>query len=171
MTESSLSLGPLVFWMIAALTIVSAAGVAFSKNIVYSAFALMGSFMGIAGLYVYLAADFVAVVQVLIYVGGILVLVLFAVMLTHRIADVRVSNRTVGRWPSLGIIGVIGGVMAYAVLHTHWPTKTPGEAVSSVSAIGNAFLGDYVLPFELASVVLLAALIGAVVLSRKELRS
>ena len=89
---------------IAAVTVISAAGVAFSPNIVYSAFSLMGTFMGVAGLYVLLAADFVAVVQVLIYVGGILVLMLFAVMLTHRIADVRVSNRSVGRLPALLIM-------------------------------------------------------------------
>ncbi len=167
---NELSLGPVVFWLLAAVTIVSAGGVGFSRNIVYSAFSLMGTFMGVAGLYVCLAADFVAVVQVLIYVGGILVLTLFAVMLTHRIADVRISNRTVGRWPALAVMAVIAGVMGYAALHTAWQTKTPGTPEPTTYGIGNAFLGDYVLPFELASVVLLAALIGAVVLSRKELR-
>ena len=169
MTE--FSLGPLVFWLLASVTIVSAAGVAFSKNIVYSAFSLMGTFMGVAGLYVCLAADFVAVVQVLIYVGGILVLILFAVMLTHRIADVRISNRTVGRWPSLAIVAIVGAIMARAVLHTTWQTKALGQPVPTTASIGNAFLSEYILPFELASVVLLAALIGAVVLSRKELKA
>ncbi len=163
------SLGGLVFYLIAAVTIVSAAGVAFSPNIVYSAFSLMGAFMGVAGLYVFLAADFIAVVQVLIYVGGILVLTLFAVMLTHRISDVRVSNRSVGRLPALVIMAVVGGAMGKAVLTANWHTKPAGVPVPTTYAIGTAFLTDYVLPFELASVVLLAALIGAVVLSRKEL--
>jgi NADH-quinone oxidoreductase subunit J len=164
-------LGVLVFWGLALLTVVSAAGVAFSRNIVYSAFALMGAFMGVAGLYVYLAADFVAVVQVLVYVGGILVLTIFAVMLTHRIADVRISNRSVGTWPSLAVIGVIGVVMAYAVRTANWQVTDLPPAGSTVEGIGNAFLGDYVLPFELASLVLLAALVGAVVLSRKEVKA
>jgi NAD(P)H-quinone oxidoreductase subunit 6 len=163
-------IGDLLFYLIAAVTVLSAAGVAFSPNIVYSAFALMGTFMGVAGIYVFLAADFVAVVQVLIYVGGILVLMLFAVMLTHRIADVRVSNRSVGRLPALLIIVLVGGVMGSAALGANWKAVTPGTAQPTTYAIGNGFLTDYLLPFELASVVLLAALIGAVVLSRKELK-
>ena len=167
---SGMAIGDLVFYLVAGLTVVSAAGVAFSPNIVYSAFALMGTFMGVAGLYVFLAADFVAVVQVLIYVGGILVLTLFAVMLTHRISDVRVSNRSVGRLPALLIIGGVGTVMAKAVLGARWHTVVAGTPMPTTHAIGNAFLGEYLLPFELASVVLLAALIGAVVLSRKELK-
>lgn len=114
---SGISVGDLLFFVIAAMTVISAAGVAFSSNIVYSAFSLMGALMGVAGLYVFLAADFVAVVQVLIYVGGILVLMLFAVMLTHRIADVRVSNRSVGRLPGLAIIGCVGVVMGKAALN------------------------------------------------------
>lgn len=164
------SLGDLLFFVIAGLTVVSAAGVAFSPNIVYSAFSLMGAFMGVAGLYVFLAADFVAVIQVLIYVGGILVLMLFAVMLTHRIADVRVSNRSVGRLPALGIIVFVGVVMGRAAVSANWHRVPAGTPTPTTYAIGNGLLGEYVLPFELASVVLLAALIGAVVLSRKELK-
>ncbi len=165
-----MSAGDLLFYVIATATIVSAGGVAFSPNIVYSAFSLMGAFMGVAGLYVFLAADFVAVVQVLIYVGGILVLTIFAVMLTHRIADVRISNRSVGRLPSLVIIALVGGVMGSAALGANWKAVAPGTPQPTTYAIGNGFLNEYLLPFELASVVLLAALIGAVVLSRKELK-
>ena len=164
-----MSLGDLLFYLVAAVTVVSAAGVAFSPNIVYSAFSLMGTFMGVAGLYVFLAADFVAVIQVLVYVGGILVLTLFAVMLTHRIADVRISNRAVGRLPSLVIIAFVGVVMASAAVHANWKMATPGTPQPTTYAIGNGFLNEYLLPFELVSVVLLAALIGAVVVSRKEL--
>ena len=165
-----MSAGDLLFYLIAAVTVVSAGGVAFSPNIVYSAFSLMGTFMGVAGLYVFLAADFVAVIQLLIYVGGILVLMIFAVMLTHRIADVRVSNRSVGRLPSLIIIAFVGVVMASAALGANWKAVAPGTPQPTTYAIGNGFLNEYILPFELASVVLLAALIGAVVLSRKELK-
>lgn len=167
---NAIGVGDGLFWLVAAVTIVSAAGVAFSNNIVYSAFSLMGAFMGVAGLYVFLAADFVATIQVLIYVGGILVLMLFAVMLTHSISDVRISNRSVGRLPALVLLGAIGFVMGQAILGANWMAKPVAAAQPTTNAIGNAFLNEYVLPFELASVVLLAALIGAVVLSRKELK-
>jgi NAD(P)H-quinone oxidoreductase subunit 6 len=160
----------IIFYLLAAVTVVSAAGVAFSNSIVYSAFALMGALMGAAGLFVMLAADFVAVIQVLVYVGGILVLTLFAVMLTHRIGDVRVSNRSLGRLPALAVVGLVGAVMLKAVGGTSWHTVEPGTPEPTTYAIGDGFLSTYILPFELASVVLLAALIGAVVLSRKELK-
>ncbi len=161
---------PIVFYLLAAVAVLSAAGVAFSNNIVYSAFALMGTLLGAAGLFVLLAADFVAVIQVLIYVGGILVLMLFAVMLTHRVADVRVSNRALGRWPTLLVIAVVGAFMGRAVAITNWHQVDLAAPTPTTYGIGDGLLTNYVLPFELASVVLLAALIGAVVLSRKELR-
>lgn len=164
------SIADIPFYLVTAVTLISAGGVAFSPNIVHSAFCLMGTFLGVAGLYAMLAADFVAVVQLLVYVGGILVLTLFAVMLTHRIADPTISNRSVGKLPSLGIIAIIAAVMIQAVRTANWKTIVVEGARPTTYGIGNAFLTDYVLPFELASVVLLAALIGAVVLSRKELK-
>jgi NADH-quinone oxidoreductase subunit J len=160
-----------IFYAFAFFTVGSAAAVAFSSNIVYSAFALMGTLFGVAAMYVFLAADFVAAAQVLIYIGGILVLILFAVMLTHRIATIEVSNRSVGQVPALLVVGGVAAVMVYAVLHTAWPTSATLPDAPSTYAIGNGFLGPYVLPFELASFVLLAVLIGAIVISRKELKS
>jgi len=162
----------IVFYLIAILTVGSSMMVAFSRNIVYSTFALLGAFTGVVGIYVMLAADFVAMVQLLVYVGGILVLTIFAVMLTQGIADVTVSNREVGVIPSLVIVVILGAVMAYAVFRTPWQMGTPAEMASTPTtyAIGNAFLGPYVLPFEVASLVLLAALVGAIVISRHETR-
>jgi NADH-quinone oxidoreductase subunit J len=161
---------PIVFYLLAAITVLSAGGVAFSTNIVYSAFGLMGTLLGAAGLFVLLAADFVAVVQVLIYVGGVLVLTLFAVMLTHRVADVRISNRALGRWPTLLVIAAVGALMGHALRITTWKQVEPALPKETTYDVGSAFLSTHVLPFELASIVLLAALIGAVVLSRKELK-
>jgi len=160
-----------VFYLLAALTVGSSMMVAFSRNIVYSTFALLGAFMGVVGIYVLLAADFVAMVQLLVYVGGILVLTIFAVMLTSGIADVTVSNREVGVIPSLVTVVILGAVMVYAVFKTPWQ-QAPAQMSSSPTtyAIGNAFLGEYVLPFEVASLVLLAALVGAIVISRHETR-
>src|SRR5579885_1630673 len=155
-----------IFYALAALTVGSACIVAFSRNIVYSTFALLGAFMGVVGLYVLLAADFVAMVQLLVYVGGILVLTIFAVMLTQGIADVTVSNRAVGLAPALAIVVIAGAVMAWAVFKTPWHQGAKVMVGPTTYGIGNAFLDTYALPFELASIVLLAALIGAVVISR-----
>jgi NAD(P)H-quinone oxidoreductase subunit 6 len=163
-------LATIIFYALAALVVGSAAMVAFSRNIVYSTFALLGAFMGVVGIYVLLAADFVAMVQLLVYVGGILVLTIFAVMLTQGIADVTVSNRAVGIIPGLATVAIAGAVMLYAVLRTHWHQAVMPAAAPTTYAIGNAFLGEYVLPFEVASLVLLAALIGAIVISRHEAR-
>ena len=159
-----------LFYFIAGITVVSALGVAFSRNVVYSAFSLMGTLLGAAGLYAFLAADFVAVVQILVYVGGILVFTLFAIMLTHQIADVQVSNRSVGRLPAFALVAGIGIAMGYAITRAPWATGDLKDPTPTTFGIGESFLGPYLLPFELASIVLLTALVGAVVLSRKELR-
>lgn len=160
----------IIFYVIAAITIISAATVAFSRNIVYSAFSLLGTFAGVAGIYVLLGADFVAAVQVLIYVGGILVLILFAVMLTHRISDVQITNRAVGRVPALLVIGIFVLILIQIIRETSWFKAREIVYAPTTAKIGDLFLENYLLPFELASLVLLAALIGAVVLSRKEIQ-
>lgn len=122
------------------------------------------------GLYVFLGADFVAAVQLLIYVGGILVLILFAVMLTHRITDVEITNRAVGRIPALIIIGVLVYFLIDTIGQTPWAKAKEILYQPTTAKIGDLFLEQYLLPFELASLVLLAALIGAVSLSRKEIK-
>jgi len=159
-----------VFYLIALITVGSAVMVAFSRNIIYSAFALLGTFAGVAGLYVFLGADFVAAVQLLIYVGGILILIIFAVMLTHRITDVEITNRAAGRLPGLILIAVFLFLLIETVRETPWAKVKEVVYQPTTAKIGDLFLSHYLLPFELASLVLLAALIGAVVLSRKEIR-
>lgn len=159
-----------VFYLIALITVVSAGVVAFSSNIIYSAFSLLGTFMGVAGLYIFLGADFVAAAQVLIYVGGILVLILFAVMLTHRITDVAITNRAAGRIPALIVVGVLIYLLIQSIKETPWVKAKEIVYAPTTAKIGDLFLEQYLLPFELASVILLAAMIGAVVLSRKEIK-
>ncbi len=159
------------FYLLAAFMTASALGVALANNIVYSAFALMGALLGAAGIFVLLGADFLGVVQLLVYVGGILVLSLFAIMLTHRIADVHVSNRSVGRGAATVLVGlVLVGLIRVAVRAT-WVTTDVAAPIPTTYGVGTAFLTDFVLPFEVASLVLLVALIGAVMVSRKELGS
>jgi NADH-quinone oxidoreductase subunit J len=159
-----------VFYLIALITVVSAGMVALSRNIIYSAFSLLGTFMGVAGLYVFLGADFVAAAHVLIYVGGILVLILFAVMLTHRITDVAVTNRAAGRIPALIVVVVLAYLLIDTALETPWVKAKQIVYEATTAKIGDLFLEQYLLPFELASLILLAAMIGAVVLSRKEIK-
>ena len=160
-----------VFYLLAAITVVSALGVAFSTSIVYSAFSLMGALLGIAALFILLGADFLGAVQLLVYVGGILVLMLFAVMLTHRVADMRVSNRAVGRGVGLVLVACVFAGMARVARDATWVTGTPGAPAPTTYGIGEVLLTQFALPFEVASVVLLAALIGAVVVSRKEVKA
>jgi NADH-quinone oxidoreductase subunit J len=165
-----MDLSTAVFYLVAIVTVGSALMVAFSRNIIYSAFSLLGTFAGSAGIYVFLGADFVAAVQLLIYVGGILVLILFAVMLTHRITDVEITNSAAGRIPALIITGVFIYLLIQTVRETPWVKAKEIVFQPTTEKIGDLFLNSYLLPFELASLVLLAALIGAVVISRKEIK-
>jgi NAD(P)H-quinone oxidoreductase subunit 6 len=165
-----MDLSTAVFYLVAIITVGSALMVAFSRNIIYSAFSLLGTFAGGAGIFVFLGADFVAAVQLLIYVGGILVLILFAVMLTHRITDVEITNRAAGRIPALIITGVFIYLLIQTVRETPWVKAKELVYQPTTAKIGDLFLDSYLLPFELASLVLLAALIGAVVISRKEIK-
>ena len=126
--------------------------------------------MGVVGIYILLAADFVAMVQILVYIGGILVLTIFAVMLTQGIADVTVSNRAVGTVPALVDDGDRRRRDALCDAANALASGRRSHIAPTTYGIGNAFLGEYVLPFELASLVLLAALIGAIVISRQEAR-
>jgi NADH-quinone oxidoreductase subunit J len=145
--------------------------VAFSRNLVYSAFALLFTFFGVAGIYVLLSADFLAAVQLFIYVGGILVLIIFAVMLTRGISDVEISNQSLrpvqGALMLTGIMAILLGV----AFKTRWSLGNQLQYEPTTAYIGNALLRKYLLPFEIVSVLLLAALMGAAVIVRREVRS
>ncbi len=160
-----------LFYALAALTIAGAAGVALSRNILYSSMGLLMALLGAGSLYVFLSADFVAVTQLLVYIGGVLVLILFAVMLTNRITEVNVSNSSFGLFGgALLFISVLPVLLAVVSL-TPWPTAAPAALAPSTEAIGHGFLTKWLLPFEVASLVLLATLIGAVVIARKEIKA
>ena len=156
----------IVFYALAVLTVGGAALVAFSRNILHSALALLGTLTGVAGLYLHLGADFLGISQLLIYVGGILVLLLFAVLLTTRIGDIKASNKSLG-WPvALPVSLAVAAGLAALVLRVDWPL-TEVVAAPTTARLGHAFLREYLLPFELASLVLLMALVGAMVLARR----
>lgn len=157
-----------VFVFVVALTVISAAIVVFSKNLVHSAVALLFSFFGVAGLYIFLWADFLAGAQVLVYVGGILVLILFGIMLTQKIISVQITHSSVQK--GVGALTVVGilSALVYMVFRTPWLHQAAEEPSSTTDIIGSLILTDYLLAFEVASLLLLAALIGAAMLSRKE---
>jgi NAD(P)H-quinone oxidoreductase subunit 6 len=153
------------FYFLAALAVAGAMLVAASKNIVHSAFALLATFLGVAGLYVLLAADLIAVVQLLVYVGGILVLILFAVMLTSRIVEADISNPSLGALGGLLALVVVCGPLLWVA--PRFPAAAQTAAIAPTTArIGGDLLGPYVLPFEVVSVLLVAALVGAVTLAK-----
>lgn len=162
-----MNLFDIVFYAFAALTIASAGVMVFSRNVIYSAVGLLFTFFGVAGIYVLLAADFVAVVQILIYVGGILILILFGVMLSHRITSVELRTGTLQLLPAIIVVGGVLAILLRVVNGTTWNTITRAEFTPTSQKIGTLLMTDFLIPFEIASVLLLAALIGAAFIARK----
>ncbi len=158
--------GTVIFYGLAALALAGGALVAFSRNILHAALGLLATLSVVAGLYLWLGADFLGVTQLLIYVGGVLVIFLFAVLLTTRIGDVRVSNASLPRRVALPVTAL--AAVGLAVVGATTPFRlTEPVATPTTARIGDAFLREALLPFELASLVLLMALVGAMVLARR----
>ena len=153
------------FYVLAVLTLGSALMVATVRDLVHAVLFLVLSFVGVAGLYITLSADFVAVVQVLIYVGAISVLMLFAILLTPRSSR---DNASMPFAAPVGVLaGLVGAVIIFVGLKTEWAKAEGGNAFETTAAqIGNALLDPYVIPFEVASVLLVVAMLGAILLVR-----
>jgi NADH-quinone oxidoreductase subunit J len=170
-THWGLQLQDVLFYLFAAVTIAGAGTVAFSRNIIHTAMGLLAALLGVGALYVFLSADFVAVTQLLVYIGGILVLILFAVMLTAKIGDVNISNSSFGRGAGFGLLAAVAPVLVFVAIRGPWDEKVPGPLAPTTAIIGNEFLTRWLLPFELASLVLLATLVGAVVMARRDIKA
>lgn len=160
------------FWFFAILTVGSALVVVISRNMVYSVFALLFTFFGVAGIYVLLNADFLAVTQIMIYIGGILVLLIFGVMLTNRITGVEIKSGQRGKiqiaFASLISLAVIF-ILIYGVVNTNWYNlPSTKELTSTIETIGAKMLTQYLLAFESASVLLLIAIIGSALIARRK---
>ena len=165
--------GPnLSFWLVTLIVLVSGAMAAFARNIVQAAFSLFFTLLGMAGYYVLLGSAFLAITQVIIYVGGILVLLMFGVLLTHRLFE-RPGR---GYWRFYGVSIAFGavlliGVLVQIVLIAPW--KTAGNLVmpeSSTRLMGNLLLTDYLLPLEVVGMLLLLCLLAAAYLVRRRER-
>lgn len=154
------------FWILAAITVGSALAVVAVRNLIHAVVFLILSFLGVAGLYITLSADFVAVAQVLIYAGAVSVLIIFAIMLTPRAG--RDNAETFLRLPGLLLAALVLMTIIYVSVRTDWSEAARGGFQETASAIGEALLSRYVLPFEIASVLLLVAMLGAILLVRPE---
>ena len=162
------NLGEILFFSIAMLVILSSYWVVMSPNLVHSAVSLLFTLFGVAGLYVYLYADFMAASQVIIYVGGILVLIIFGVMLTNKIDNPKLSNQSQNQLMA-GVFCLLLLVFQFQIIfNTNWNIGNFITRESTVNDIGMMLLTQYLLPFEVVSILLLAALIGAAMLSRKK---
>lgn len=204
-----------IFYVFAAVTLIGAFATAMAKNLIYAAFGMLFTFAGVAGLYVMANADFIAVTQVMVYVGGILILLIFGVMLTARVSNANITISGGSKWVmsiiGLGIFAIL--MMAYFGTKSTATVKTPDGKSKTVSTwmdythepwsrspwnrdifgtifaqkygapseanekegsqgtateIGVLMLTDYLMPFEVISILILVALIGAAMIARKE---
>ena len=158
----------IVFYCFAVVVIGSAAMVVFSRSLIRSAFALLFTFFGVAALYVFLGADFLAATQMVIYVGGILVLLLFGVMLTHKLYDLNLRGEAYQFKPALLLVLIVFSTLVFLMLQTQWYGGGESADVPTTAAIGELLMRDYILPFEAASILLLIALIGAAMIVRRK---
>jgi len=163
----------IVFWIISFVMLISAFMVVSLKNIFHSALFLILCLFSVAGIYVLLQAEFLAAAQVLIYVGAVAILMIFAIMLTNKLASkkIRQSNRNVlvGFFVSV-IFCFITLVLLVKTYVSVWSKLKPQAVLpeQNVLVFGKYLMTKFMLPFEVVSILLLAAMIGAIVLARKE---
>lgn len=152
------------------LMLVSALGVVLLSNIVYSAFLLAMVFASISGLYILLNAGFVAAAQILVYVGAVNILILFGIMLVNKRQKFQpVANAWIGKVATGAVCVGLFTLLSSMVLATSWQLSSVAPAgEAAIEIIGQHFFSDFLLPFELASVLLLMALVGAIILARRE---
>jgi len=162
----------IAFFGFALIVLVSAGGVAFSKKMMYSAFSLLFTFFGVAGLYVLMNADFIAVTQIMVYIGGILILIIFGIMLTSKFTDLQIKSGTTGivQIVLASIATLIGAFfLVTEFLATDWYVGGPVTAVTStVEPIGILLMTKYFLAFQMAAILLLIAFIGAAKIARRK---
>ena len=159
--------GQILFFIIAGLTLLMALGVVVARNLFHAALFLVGVFFGIAAIFILLEAEFLAMAQIIIYIGAITTLIIFAIMLSKGVMDDELGNYN-NQWYFAGgatifFFGLVSWLMTRMPAHM-MAGKIPDDAIQQ---IGKGFVGHYVVPFEVASVLLLVALVGAIMLARE----
>jgi len=164
-----MNVSQVVFIILSAAALIGAIGVVASRNLFRSALALVLSFVGIAGYYILLEAEFLAMVQLLVYVGAISILIIFAIMLSQRMMSPEFKARNDQWLGGLIVAVVLFGILAVILLTVVWPTAQAAVPEDAISELGMALVdpNQYVLVFEVASVLLLVALVGAVIIARE----
>jgi NADH-quinone oxidoreductase subunit J len=154
------------FWIMAVVAVVGALGVVFLRNVFHAALALVLCFLTVAGLYITLSADFLAAVQILVYVGAISVLIILAIMMTREVQQGSPANRL--KLPVFIVAVVLLGIMVYTVTKTSWQVSAKMPLFPTTIPLANQLFSQhgFILPVEIAAVLLLAAILGAIVIAR-----
>jgi NADH-quinone oxidoreductase subunit J len=156
------------FWIMAVVAVLAAMGVVFLRNVFRAALALVLCFITVAGLYITLSADFLAAVQILVYVGAISVLIILGIMMTREVQRGSPSNRM--KLPAFLVAVILLGIMVYTVTSTSWKiaSEAPLSPTTAPLALKLFSEGGFILPVEIAAVLLLAAILGAIVIAREK---
>lgn len=156
----------IIFFIFTLIVLGGGLGIVFTKNLYYSALFLSLTLSGMAGYFVLLNAGFLAAVQVVVYVGAIAILILFAIMLSRRMMTSSEPQTNRQTWLAAIVSPLLFIALLVLVLQINWPVSTAAPASDYLLLLGMNFLGSYVIPFEVVSVLLLVALVGAIVLAR-----
>ncbi len=169
MNVSQVTVSHVVFVILSAIALIGALGVVTTRNLFRAALFLVLSFIGVAGFYVLLEAEFLAMVQILVYVGAIAILIIFAIMLSQRLMspEYKASNEQ-WLWALVAAVALFA-ILAFILLRVSWPAAEASVPSGTISELGQALVDpdQFLLVFEVASVLLLAALVGAVIIARE----
>ena len=156
-----------VFTIIAIITLGGGVGVVSSKNLYYAALYLVLALSGMAGLFVMLSAGFLAAVQIIVYIGAIAILILFAIMLSRTVMTSSEPQNNDQVWLGIVVASLFFFVLGFVVSSTEWPISDLEPTTDAVTQLGISFLGAYLIPFEVVSILLLVALVGGIILARE----
>ena len=158
----------IAFWVLAVIGVLAALAVVLLRDVFRAALSLVLCFLMVAGIYITLSADFLAAMQVLIYVGGISVLIILAIMLTREVQRGSPSNKL--RIPAFIVAALFLGIVGFALVNTPWQVSTVPPLEPTTAELATKLLGEggFILPVEIAAFLLLAAILGAIVLVREK---
>ena len=169
MNGSQVTMSHIIFILLSAITLAGGLGVVLNRNLFRAALFLVLSFVAVAGFYILLEAEFLAMVQILVYVGAISILIIFAIMLSRRMMspEIKAFNEQ-WAWALVAALALFA-ILAFVLLGVVWPTAEASVPENTISDLGQALVSpdQFVLVFEVASVLLLVALVGAVIVARE----
>ncbi len=168
---SQIPLTEIAFFALTLCTLGGALGVVSSRNLFHSALFLILSFFGVTGYYALLDAGYLAAVQLFVYIGAISVLILFAIMFSRRMMDATETQANHQWWLSAPAAVLLFAILLLVVISVAWPVSKAQPSSDTALQLGQAFLGSYLIPFEVVGILLSAALIGAVMLAREKVEA